>query len=88
MEKLPKKWNIKVTKENVDDLGHWRDSGGLTNTEGYLLSNYHDHKGYWVVVINAIPPEYKQEISFEDFKIHILKEAPPAPFIVNDYQLF
>ena len=74
---LPSKWCIKLTEENVVTLGNWRSSGPLKNKryveEGwYLHTPKHSAKGYNEPTKD---PDYT-EITFEQFKQHILKESP------------
>lgn len=74
---LPKKWCIKLTEENVDVLGKWRSSGPLKNKcyveEGwYLHTPKHGANGYNEP---SKDPDYT-EITFEQFKQHVLKESP------------
>ena len=73
MEKLPKKWCIAVTKENIVVLGKWRSSGPYgrmhpdePNHTGYC----HSDTGLWEMEKLI---DYT-EISFEDFKRLVLKE--------------
>lgn len=78
-DKLPEKWRIKVTKENIVALGKWRDSGPLDNmhiNSLYILSLYNGAKG-WGAHLNDeyIMSDYT-DITFEDFQVHILKETP------------
>lgn len=74
---LPEKWCIKLTKENVDVLGKWRSAGPLKNKryakEGwYLHTPKHGANGYNE---SSKDPDYT-EITFEQFKQHVLKESP------------
>jgi len=74
---LPSKWCIKVTEENVETLGKWRSSGPLKDeryVDGswYLHTPKHGAKGFNE---NRKDPEYT-EITFEQFKQHVLKESP------------
>ena len=74
---LPEKWCIKLTKENVDVLGKWRSAGPLPSIkyakEGwYLHTPKHGANGYNEP---SKDPDYT-EITFEQFKQHVLKESP------------
>lgn len=74
---LPSKWCIKLTEENVKTLGDWRSSGPLKDKryveEGwYLHTPKHGAKGYNEYIRD---PDYT-EITFEQFKQHVLKESP------------
>lgn len=81
---LPSKWCIKVTEENVVTLGNWRSSGPLKDKryieEGwYLHTPKHSAKGYNEPTKD---PNYT-EITFEQFKQHVLKESPVVETIVE-----
>lgn len=74
---LPEKWCIKLTEENVDILGKWRTDGILRDPkfakEGwYLHTPMNGKKGYNEP---SKDPDYT-EITFEQFKQHVLKESP------------
>ncbi len=69
--KLPKKWYIKVTEENAEVLSNWRTAGGPVNN-GFLSNRGDEYSGLWDY---SLPQDY-EEISFELFKIHILKHPP------------
>jgi hypothetical protein len=81
---LPSKWCIKLTEENVVTLGNWRSSGPLKYKryveEGwYLHTPKHGAKGYNEYMRD---PDYT-EITFEQFKQHVLKESPVVETIVE-----
>lgn len=68
---LPEKWCVALTKENAKVLGRWRKAGycGVLkeeNPHGYIYSNI----GEWVQTRRT---DYT-EITFEQFKEHVLKE--------------
>ena len=75
---LPKKWCIKLTEENVDTLGEWRDSGYLVGNKKYYIE-----QGFYLHTpkhgVNGYGPATKdldyEEITFEQFKQHVLKES-------------
>lgn len=71
--KLPEKWCIKVTEENAEVLSNWRTAGGAVNN-GYLSNRGGEYCGLW----DSSLPQGFQEISFEDFTIHILKQQPKS----------
>lgn len=80
---LPEKWCIKVTKENIVDLGKWRSAGPSGNmspdskTFGYIRSY---DKGYWQEDI----PTGDIEITFEQFKKWVLKSEPVKEQVMED----
>ena len=71
---IPEEWFIKITKENHEELGLWREDGQCGNMKsdakpsGYILSNYMGKKGYWS---QSAPHNYK-EITTEKFRKYIL----------------
>lgn len=72
LDTLPKKWCIKTTKENIHVLGNWRTDGPLLNgyIGWYLHTPMNGKNGY---NIDHIEDGYI-EITFEQFKKHILKQ--------------
>ncbi len=60
---------IKVTPENSYMLSKWRKAGGNVEN-GYLSDFTGKYRGIW----NSTPPKNHTEISWEDFKKHILEE--------------
>lgn len=72
-QQLPEKWCIRVTEENNIVLGKWRSAGTLSkNLNGYCLSSYYNCIGYYA---SCKHNDY-EEITFEEFEIHILKTKP------------
>lgn len=73
-QQLPKKWCIKITKENKEILTNWRDFKTLTNNTigGYLVNKRLTTVGYYY----SLRPNDYEEITFEEFEIHILKTKP------------
>lgn len=73
---LPKNWYIKITSENYDAVGKWRQYGEFCtfskqNPKGYCTSpdGHHEH---------TLPSSNYREISFEDFQRYVLKTTPLA----------
>jgi len=67
MEKLPEKWCVKSSDEADITLKKWR-GGSYGSRPAYLCS-----EKYWISEQKKLKDEYV-EISFEDFKLHILNE--------------
>jgi len=71
LEKLPRKWCVKVTEDNVKLLSDWRTSGSLgTVRRGYVLYPNQKVKGFWVPII----PKGVVEISTDDFIYFVLEK--------------
>ena len=74
IEEFVKAWCIKVTKENHEELGKWREAGQVGDMEsgnkanGYILSEYHGARGYF----SQTKPSNMQEITTEQFKKYVL----------------
>lgn len=74
---LPEKWGIKLTEENAEVLGYWREDGHFpdytrricSQENYYILSNYRNKRGY---CHHALPYGYK-EITLEQFEKYVLK---------------
>lgn len=67
------KYAVKLTKENIEALGKWRDSGAIGGRiYGYILSEYGNTKGMWDSVI---PKEYEL-ISWEQFQQEVMGITP------------
>jgi len=66
---LPKQWCFKITKKNYQEFKHLRM---LVSLQGYITSKPYDNLswGWWEDTI------YGKEITFEEFKEHVLKEKP------------
>jgi hypothetical protein len=79
---LPEKWCIKVTEENVETLGKWRDAGPIT-AERYITESWYLHtpkhgaKGYNEP---RKDPEYT-EITFEQFKQYVLTPSDDSKIV-------
>ncbi len=73
---IPNKWSIKVTRENKVTLGKWRRDASLPVSAigGYLLSMFNDARGWHSSDYKSEYPE----ITFEQFKEHVLGERPTA----------
>jgi len=75
-QQLPEKWCIKITEENIKTLSNWRTYGLLNHNliNGYLIDSFRNSKGYYVDSLK----DYKsyEEITFEEFEIHVLKTKP------------
>jgi len=79
LTKLPEKWCIKITQDNMEILSKWRNS--LPNRsgsnvdrfmiDGYLLNNDGIWNGYYTTTLNKYP---HKEITFDQFKKWVLKE--------------
>jgi len=80
-DKLPDKWCIKVTEENIDTLSDWRVSqrypcgDRITKVHGYIsntgISERLDkYTGAWFLSV----PLSHTEITFEQFKKYVLKQ--------------
>lgn len=71
MKKLPKNWCFKITPENYEIFVKYRPLSIDYNNRGYITSDSEAYKsipwGYW-----SSDPVY-EEITFEDFEIHVLK---------------
>ena len=74
--KLPKKWCIQITKENLEVLNNWRTHKGCLREKelGELLMypGYENVIGYCTRTTPCI-----EEITFEEFKHFVLKEKLP-----------
>jgi len=70
---LPEKWCVKVTDDNKEFLSNWRKAGGDVS-DGYIKGGVDENsvslRGLWIR-----EPGKNTEITFEQFKIHILKES-------------
>jgi hypothetical protein len=69
---FPGNWHIKVTEENREMLGNWRQACVLDTTEGFVLSENNDQRGYWVAIERSIPTHCQIEISTEQFFRYVL----------------
>ncbi len=84
---FPKDWCIKVTQENKDVLNKWRDTVAKSN-KGYIvpvgysiLSKHHSDNSHYYSGsrsdLHRVPYyKYYKEITFEEFKKHVLKDTP------------
>ncbi len=73
---FPGSWHIKVTEENMVMLGGWRQACVLDTTEGFVLSEHHGSRGYWVANENDIPTHCRIGISTEQFREYVLNQTP------------
>ena len=73
---LPGNWHIKVTPENNEMLGNWRESGSIDGMEGIVLSEYHGSRGYWLPDNGRIPDHCQIEITTEQFVQYVLNQTP------------
>jgi hypothetical protein len=73
---FPGNWHIKVTEENREMLGRWRLACELDTTEGFVLSENHGSRGYWVATEDNIPTHCQIEISTEQFIEYVLNQTP------------
>ena len=71
---FPGNWHIKVTAENDEMLGNWRESGSIEGMEGIILSEYHESRGYWVPDEGGIPDHCQIEITTEQFIQYVLNQ--------------
>jgi hypothetical protein len=73
---FPGNWHIKVTEENREMLGRWRLACELDTTEGFVLSENHGSRGYWVATEDNIPTHCRIGISTEQFSEYVLNQTP------------
>ena len=73
---FPGNWHIKVTEENRVMLGNWRQACVLDTTEGFVLSENHGSRGYWVATEDNIPTHCRIGISTEQFSEYVLNQTP------------
>jgi hypothetical protein len=73
---FPGNWHIKVTEENTEMLGSWRQASMLDTTDGYILSEHNNQRGYWVAIERSIPTHCQIEISTEQFIEYVLDQTP------------
>lgn len=73
---FPGSWHIKVTEENMVMLGGWRQACVLDTTEGFVLSEHHGSRGWWVATENDIPTHCRIGISTEQFREYVLNQTP------------
>ncbi len=67
------KYAVKLTEQNLETLGKWRESGPITGSiYGYILSEYAGSKGYWT---SELYPGYKY-ISWEQFQQEVMNIIP------------
>ena len=71
---FPGNWHIKVTAENNEMLGNWRESGSIDGMEGIILSEYHGSRGYWVPDEGGIPDHCQIEITTVQFILYVLNQ--------------
>jgi hypothetical protein len=75
---FPGSWHIKVTEENRIMLSSWRQAGIIDTTEGFILSEYHGSRGYWVARECDIPTHCRIGISTEQFSEYELFNQTPT----------
>lgn len=73
---FPKHWHIKVTAENNEMLGRWREAGQIDGLEGIILSEHLGARGFWTFDEDSIPDHCRTEITTEQFKQFVLNQPP------------
>ena len=73
---FPGNWHIKVTPENNEMLGDWRESGSIEGLEGIILSEHRESRGYWLANHENIPDHCQIEITTEQFVQYVLNQPP------------
>ena len=73
---FPGNWHIKITEENNEMLGNWREAGGIRGLQGIILSEYRETRGYWMGDDERIPTHCQIEISTEQFIEYVLNQTP------------
>lgn len=79
---FPGNWHIRVTPENNEMLGNWRQSGTIDGLEGIVLSEHHGQRGYWIPDHTILPDHCRTEITTEQFRQYVLNQTPtnmPTP---------
>lgn len=73
---FPGNWHIRVTPENNEMLGDWRQAGSIDGLEGIILSEHHGSRGYWMAGGMDIPDHCRTEITTEQFRQYVLNQTP------------
>jgi len=73
---LPGNWHIKLTEENREMLRNWRHSNVLDITDGFILSEHYNQRGFWVSDQAQIPTHCQIEITTEQFIEYVLNQTP------------
>ena len=73
---FPGNWHIKITEENNEMLGNWREPGSIRDLRGIILSEYRETRGYWMGDDERIPTHCQIEISTEQFIEYVLNQQP------------
>lgn len=71
---FPGNWHIRVTEENNEMLGNWRQSGSIVGLEGIILSEHRGTRGYWLANHENIPDHCQIEITTEQFIQYVLNQ--------------
>lgn len=82
---FPGNWHIRVTPENNEMLGNWRQAGSIDGLEGIILSEHHGQRGYWIPDHTILPDHCRTEITTEQFRQYVLNQTPtnmPTPNFV------
>lgn len=72
---FPGNWHIRVTPENNEMLGNWRQAGSIDGLEGIILSEHHGSRGYWMAGGMDIPDHCRTEITTEQFRQYVLNQT-------------
>jgi hypothetical protein len=72
---FPGNWHIKITEENNEMLGNWREAGGIRGLQGIILSEYRETRGYWMGDDERIPTHCQIEITTEQFIEYVLNQT-------------
>ena len=86
MDKFHKIWYVIVTEDNIEILGKWRFNGEVPSRflPGAVVGvhpNYPNDKDW----NNSYTNDWINEITFDEFKLHILKEDIIIEPIKEDY---
>ena len=73
---FPGNWHIRVTAENNEMLGNWRQAGSIDGLEGIILSEHHGSRGYWMAGGMDIPDHCRTQITTEQFRQYVLNQTP------------
>ena len=78
---LPKRWCIKVTEENIKTVNDWKIKGKSTwgSPRKALIGSFVAYDRLY----NGCIGEYETEITFDQFKKHVLKEFKSEPIMEN-----
>lgn len=73
---FPGNWHIRVTAENNEMLGNWRQAGPIDGLDGIILSERYGSRGYWIFDHMSIPDHCRTEITTEQFRQYVLNQTP------------